>query len=152
MKHIKLYEQFKIDEDGIKKMLNISQQKGDIEIKTSVDNVIDNIKHYHPKIGTFKSFIISENDFFSEGDKGRINEYIEEFKKLGIDVSELEELKPYFDQMLGIERGLDVYGHEDEEYSDLVQQEEEIQNEYEQFIKELFVLRKDAKKILYPNL
>ena len=103
MKHLKKFENF--TEQDVKDMLLKSQNKHDIEIKTSIDDVMKNIKNTNSlsKLGTFEGFVEDEGKFISAADQGRMSEYIKKFKELGLDTKKVEELLPKFQRYIQIE-------------------------------------------------
>ena len=152
MKHLKNFENY--SEEVIRDMLVRSQKKNDIEIKTSIDNVINNIIDPHDvkSIGTFKGFIISEGDFISEGDKGRMQEYIQEFKKLGLNISKAEKLLSSYQRYWEIENQMDYVGYpgkgDEEEYVKFVTEQNDLEDDVEAFETEIKKLAKEAKDLL----
>lgn len=152
MKHIKKFENY--SEEVIRNMLVRSQKKNDIEIKTSIDNVLNNIVDPHDvkSIGTFKGFIIGEGDFISEGDKKRMKDYIQEFKKLGLDISKAEKLLPSYQRYWEIERDMDYVGYpgkgDEEEYVKFVNEQGALESDVDEFEIEIKKLAKQAKELL----
>lgn len=87
MKYLVEYNKYTVDD--IKKGLNRSISKGDIELKTDLDNIIKNIKGF--EINSIERFIYDEDDnFVAESTPEKLIGYIKD-KKLDIDISKLEE-------------------------------------------------------------
>ena len=153
MKHLKNFENY--TEKDVRDMLEKSQKKQDIEIKTSIDNVMSNLIDTNDVklIGTIKGFIISEGEFISEGDKKRMKEYIQEFKKLGLDVSKVEKLLPKYEKYTEISYDLNSYFDALTEYdykqiTKLNDELDSLENDVEEFETEIRILAKKAKELL----
>lgn len=134
-------------------MLVKSQKKQDIEIKTSKDNVMNNLmsKYDVKLIGTFKGFVISEGEFISEGDKERMKDYIQEFKKLGINTYKAEKLLPNYIKFW--ELNSDIAGwnptkSEEQSYMNTINTMNAIENDVDDFEIEIKRLAKKAKELL----
>ena len=72
----------------IKNGIDKSIKDGDIEIKTNVDNVIDNIDKYNFKVGSVESFLYDDDSFISEALPDKLISYIQD-NGLNIDISKL---------------------------------------------------------------
>jgi hypothetical protein len=153
MKYLKLFEDYSKEE--IRNFLVKAQQNSQIDIKTNIDNLMNNLsKIKRPELGTFEYFVNSEARFISEGDYKRMGEYIEGFKKLGIDVSKVEELYPKLLRYKTIElKELDNYEHgysqkEKEKNLDRLYDELDDLEPYKvQFDDEVKILTKKAKQL-----
>lgn len=151
MKHLKKFENY--SEFEIKNMLVKSQKKQDIEIKTSIDNVMNNLMSNHDVklIGTFKGFVIDEGNFISEGDKERMKDYIQEFKKLGINTSKAEKLLPNYIKFWKLNSDLAGWSptkSEEQLYMRAINTIESLENDVDDFEIEIKRLAKEAKKLL----
>ena len=159
MKNIKTFENF--TEQDVKNMLLKSQKKNDIEIKTSIDDVIKNITNTGnlSKLGTFEGFVEQEGRFISASDQGRMSEYVQKFKELGLDTKRAEELLPKFQRYIQIEyKELDKYSmpvstkEEAHEYgkklNQLYAESEKLRPVVDEMEKEIRILAKKANEIL----
>lgn len=152
MKHLKNFEKY--TEQDVRDMLARSQRKQDIEIKTSIDNVMNNLIDTHDVklIGTFRGFIIDEGRFISEGDKRRMNQYIQEFKKMGFDTSKVEKLLPNYEKYRQLTIDLSDFGYpikgKEEEYDRLNNELNSLEVDVEEFNTEIRKLAKKAKELL----
>ena len=65
MKYLKEYNSFSVGQ--IKKGLEKSVANKDIDIKTNIDNVINNINQYNFKVGSIESFLYdNDHNFVAE--------------------------------------------------------------------------------------
>ena len=102
MKYLKTYENH--SKGKIEKVLSDAIKNGEIDmVKINLNQLMNRFKDDNePEIDvlkssspiTFKYFVYSGAKFISEGDWGRMREYIEKFKKLGLNVDKVEELLP----------------------------------------------------------
>jgi len=159
MKNIKTFENF--TEQDVKNMLLKSQKKNDIEIKTSIDDVIKNITNTGnlSKLGTFEGFVEQEGRFISAADQGRMSEYVQKFKELGLDTKKAEELLPNFQRYVQIEyKEIDKYSmpvstkEEAHEYgrklNQLYDESEKLQPFVKEMENEVRKLAKEANQLL----
>jgi hypothetical protein len=97
MKYI--LERNSFNKEDIRKALNTSVKSGDIKMKMSPDEFIDDVLNkYHPEFGTFESLVKFKSITLSYQEK--MHEYIHKFKELGIDTSKLEALYPKYKEYL----------------------------------------------------
>jgi len=137
MKHLKLYEDFSKEE--IKKMLLKAQKNSQIDIKVNIDDLVNNLKD--PKDRTdFESFVEKEANFISAYDESKMGEYIQEFKKLGLDTSKIEKLYPDFLRYQEIH----MKEMDDLKMKNIGLDEDESEEEYE---KEMDLLYDEADKL-----
>lgn len=152
MKYLKFFEFF--TKEQVKKYLLKAQQNSKIDPNVNVDDLLKGLKETSEKT-EFEKFVESEADFISEGDYNRMNEYIEEFKKLNLDVSKLESLYPKLKRYKEIQYKDLYYG----EFVDLKKKErnkkifeldeelDELQPFVDEFIKEIKIIAKKANEI-----
>jgi hypothetical protein len=158
MKNIKNFENF--TEQDVKNMLLKSQKKNDIEIKTSIDDVIKNITNSGnlSKMGTFEDFVEQEGRFISVADQKRMPEYVQKFKELGLNTKKVEELLPKFQRYVQIEyKEIDKYSmpvstkEEAHEYgkklNQLYDESEKLLPFVDEMEKEIKILAKKAKEL-----
>lgn len=72
-------------------MIKNTVKKGDMTIKITPEEFIKNADQY--ELGSFEDFVMSGSYFFSYSVQEKIPEFVEKFKKLGLDVSEVEPLQ-----------------------------------------------------------
>jgi len=99
MKYLKHFENY--SRQQIEDMLNKAKRDSIIDKNIDINKIISKL-HDTPKFGTFESFVDSEGNFLSEGDKQRMGEYIQEFKKLRLDTKKIEKLYPKLKRYLDI--------------------------------------------------
>jgi hypothetical protein len=100
MKYLKYLEDYSTDQ--IENMLNRAKKDNLIDKNVDIQKIIGKLQD-KPRIGTFEYFVYSKGDFVSAGDQQRMGEYIEKFKKLGLDTTRIEELYPKLQRYMKIE-------------------------------------------------
>jgi len=137
MKHLKLYEDFSKEE--IKKMLLKAQRNSQIDIKINIDDLVNNLKDSKDRTD-FESFVEQGANFISAYDESKMGEYIQEFKKLGLDTSKIERLYPDYLRYQEIH----MKEMDDLKIKNLGIDEDESEEEYE---KEMDLLYDEADKL-----
>lgn len=150
MKYIKEYNEFSINQ--IKSGIEKSILNRDIELKTTIDSVINNIEKYKFRVGSVEEFLYGDSDFVSEAIPDKLIKYVED-NNLDIDISNLieynnknKEFWKVYDSIMSLSSYSDDNGDELEK---LYLKEDELRK-YSDFInKEVLKVK---KKILnkYP--
>jgi len=150
---MRLFEDF--TKQQVKDMLLKAQKNSKIDTNLNIDDLLTGLKDQSEKTA-FEKFVESEAKFISEGDYQRMEEYIEEFKKLKLDVSKLEQLYPKLKRYKEIENNDFYYGYyvdykkkdKKRKISELNDEIDKLQPLVNQFIKEVKVMAKKAKELL----
>lgn len=130
MKYLKEYNSFSVGQ--IRKGLEKSVANKDIDIKTNIDNVIDNINQYNFKVGSIESFLYDNDDnFVAEAVPDKLIKYVQD-NNLDIDISKLIEYNNYKKQYYKISNDIDMlnYSNSDDKESELTElylKEEELE-------------------------
>ncbi len=129
MKYIKEYNSFSVEQ--IKKGIERSISNKDIDLKTNIDNIIDNIKGYSFGIGTIENFLYGDSDFISEAIPDKLIKYIED-NKLDIDISNLIEYNKNKKELYKVSDEISMlnYSNNDNKESELTElylKEEELE-------------------------
>ncbi len=77
MKHLKTFESY--TDSDIKRMIDKTTNKGDMDLRVSPEEFITNGKA--PELGSFEYFVSRDEPFYSEGVKSRIGEFVDKFKE-----------------------------------------------------------------------
>lgn len=156
MKHLKLFEDYHYSKDDIKNMLLKAQKNSKIELKVDVDELLTGLKDPTKDRFGFEAFVEEEARFISEGDYKRMGEYIEKFKKLGLDTTKIEGLYPKLVRYKEIQfKDLDYGGFDydtEQERKRIVARLEKELDKLEPFVEELKIevkrLAKEAKELI----
>jgi hypothetical protein len=148
MKYLKEYNSFSVDqiEKGIKK----SVSKGDIDLKTDVNNIIDNIMSYNFEVGSVESFLNNDNNFIAESIPDKLIKYIKD-NNLDIDTSKLEEYNIKKKELDKISDSISILNYsysDDEEESELTElylKEEELEEYIDLLKKEVLKIKTEIK-------
>lgn len=130
MKYLKEYNSFSVGQ--IRKGLEKSVANKDIDIKTNIGNVIDNINQYNFKVGSIESFLYDNDDnFVAEAVPDKLIKYVQD-NNLDIDISKLIEYNNYKKQYYKISNDIDMlnYSNSDDKESELTElylKEEELE-------------------------
>lgn len=130
MRYLKEYNSFSVGQ--IRKGLEKSVANKDIDIKTNIDNVIDNINQYNFKVGSIESFLYDNDDnFVAEAVPDKLIKYVQD-NNLDIDISKLIEYNNYKKQYYKISNDIDMlnYSNSDDKESELTElylKEEELE-------------------------
>ena len=152
MKHLMLFEFFTKEE--VKKFLLKAQKNSKIDPNVNIDDLLKGLKEPAEKTG-FEKFVESEAKFISEGDYKRMKEYIEEFKKLNLDVSKLENLYPKLKRYKEIEYNDLYYGEftqlkkkeRNKKIFELDEELDALQPFVDEFIKEVKIVAKKCNEL-----
>lgn len=129
MKYLKEYNSFSVGQ--IRKGLEKSVANKDIDIKTNIDNVIDNINQYNFKVGSIEAFLYDNDDnFVAEAVPDKLIKYVQD-NNLDIDISKLIEYNNYKKQYYKVSDDIDMlnYSNSDDKESELTElylKEEEL--------------------------
>ena len=151
MKYLKEYNSFSVGQ--IRKGLEKSVANKDIDIKTNIDNVIDNINRYNFKIGSIESFLYDDDhNFISEVVPDKLIKYVKD-NNLDIDISKLIEYNNYKKQYykIGDDINMLMYSSSDDKESELTKlylKEEEIEKYVDLVNQEVLKIK---KQILNEN-
>jgi hypothetical protein len=146
LKYLKEYNSF--TEDQIRKGLKKSISNKDIDIKTNIDNVIDNINQYNFKIGSIESFLYDNDDnFIAESVPDKLIKYVKD-NNLDIDISKLIEYNNYKKQYYKISDDISMlnYSYSDDKESELTKlylKEEELEKYLDLVKKEVLKIKKE---------
>jgi hypothetical protein len=130
MKYLKEYNSFSVEQ--IRKGLEKSVANKDIDIKTNIDNVIDNINQYNFKVGSIESFLYDNDDnFIAHSVPDKLIKYVKD-NNLDIDISKLIEYNNYKKQYYKISDDISMlnYSYSDDKESELTKlylKEEELE-------------------------
>ncbi len=103
MKHLKTFESY--TDSDIKRMIDKTTNKGDMDLRVSPEEFITNGKA--PELGSFEYFVSRDEPFYSEGVKSRIGEFVDKFKELGLDISKIENIKDTFKKVQDLDYQID---------------------------------------------
>jgi len=149
MKYLKTYETF--NEKELRDFLKKSEEKGEIVIKADIDKIVKPYIKY--ELGTFENFVSDEARFISEGDRNRMEKYIERFKEMGLDVNKLEELNTKYQKFRELHKQLDIIDFEGKDSVNRSSKEiwkeiETLEHIVPEFEKEVKKIAKEAKHLL----
>lgn len=144
MKYLKEYNSFSVGQ--IRKGLEKSVANKDIDIKTNIDNVIDNINQYNFKVGSIESFLYDNDDnFVAEAVPDKLIKYVQD-NNLDIDISKLIEYNNYKKQYYKISDDIYYmlnYSNSDDKESKLT----ELYEKEEELGKYLDLVKQEVLKI-----
>jgi hypothetical protein len=152
MKHLKLFELFTKSE--VKTFISKAEKNSEIKLNVNIDELLKKLKEPSEKTN-FEKFVESEASFISEGDYKRMEEYIEEFKKLNLDVSILEKLYPKLKRYKEIQYKDLYYGEfvdlkkkeRNRKISELNKELDILQPFVDEFIKEIKIIAKKCNNL-----
>jgi len=145
MKYLKEYNSFSVDQ--IRKGLEKSVANKDIDIKSNIDNVIDNINQYNFKVGSIESFLYDNDDnFIAHSVPDKLIKYVKD-NNLDIDISKLIEYNNYKKQYYKISDDIIMlnYSYSDDKESELTElylKEEELEKYLDLVKKEVLKIKK----------
>jgi hypothetical protein len=146
MKYLKEYNSFSVEQ--IRKGLEKSVSNKDIEVKTNVDSVIDNIKKYNFEVGTIEDFLYNnENNFIAESIPDKLIKYIKD-NNLDIDISNLEEYNKKKKELDKISDDINILNHsfdddKESELTELYLKEEELEEYYDLLKSEVLKIKSE---------